>query len=38
MAVPAAIYSLLMYITGFGAILYGRQAIGSAENAAHTVN
>ncbi len=30
MAVPAAVYSLLMYVTGFGAILYGRQAIGSA--------
>lgn len=30
MAVPAAIYSLLMYATGFGAILYGRQATGSA--------
>ncbi|AFZ02601.1 bile acid:sodium symporter family protein [Calothrix sp. PCC 6303] len=29
MAVPAAVYSLLMYVTGFGAILYGRQAIGS---------
>jgi bile acid:Na+ symporter, BASS family len=28
MAVPAAVYSLLMYVTGFGAILYGRQAIG----------
>lgn len=27
MAVPAAVYSLLMYLTGFGAILYGRQAI-----------
>ena len=27
MVVPAAIYSLLMYVTGFGAILYGRQAI-----------
>jgi len=38
MAVPAAIYSLLMYITGFGAILYGRQSIGSAETAAHTGN
>lgn len=25
MAVPAAVYSLLMYLTGFGAILYGRQ-------------
>lgn len=30
MAVPAAVYSLLMYITGLGAILYGRQVIGSA--------
>jgi BASS family bile acid:Na+ symporter len=38
MAVPAAIYSLLMYITGFGAILYGRQSIGSAETAAHIDN
>jgi len=38
MAVPAAIYSLLMYITGLGAILYGRQSIGSAETAAHTGN
>jgi bile acid:Na+ symporter, BASS family len=27
MAVPAAIYSLLMYVTGCGAIFYGRQAI-----------
>ena len=35
MAVPAAVYSLLMYITGFGAILYGRQSIGSAETAAY---
>jgi bile acid:Na+ symporter, BASS family len=25
MAVPAAVYSLLMYVTGVGAILYGRQ-------------
>ena len=32
MAVPAAVYSLLMYVTGFGAILYGRQAIGSASS------
>jgi predicted Na+-dependent transporter len=24
-AVPAAVYSLLMYVTGFGAILYGRR-------------
>jgi BASS family bile acid:Na+ symporter len=30
MAVPAAVYSLLMYVTGFGAILYGRQAMGSS--------
>ena len=29
MAVPAAVYSLLMYVIGFGAILYGRQSIGS---------
>ena len=26
MAVPAAVYSLFMYVTGFGAILYGREA------------
>jgi bile acid:Na+ symporter, BASS family len=32
MAVPAAVYSLLMYVTGFGAILYGRQVIGSASS------
>lgn len=25
MAVPAAVYSLLMYVTGFGAIFYGRR-------------
>lgn len=30
MAVPAAVYSLLMYVTGFGAILYGRKSIGGA--------
>jgi bile acid:Na+ symporter, BASS family len=30
MAVPAAVYSLLMYITGFGAILYGRKVSTSA--------
>lgn len=30
MAVPAAVYSLLMYITGFGSILYGRQASSRA--------
>lgn len=29
MAVPAAVYSLLMYLTGFGAILYGRRSIDS---------
>ena len=32
MAVPAAVYSLLMYVTGFGAILYGRQALSSASS------
>ena len=32
MAVPAAVYSLFMYVTGFGAILYGRQAVGSASS------
>ena len=32
MAVPAAVYSLFMYVTGFGAILYGRQASGSASS------
>ena len=32
MAVPAAVYSLLMYFTGFGAILYGRQAISNSLN------
>jgi BASS family bile acid:Na+ symporter len=30
MAVPAAVYSLLMYATGLGAIALGRQAIGNA--------
>ena len=30
MAVPAAVYSLLMYATGFGAILYGRRRISSS--------
>jgi bile acid:Na+ symporter, BASS family len=29
MAVPAAVYSLLMYVTGFGAVLYGRKASSS---------
>lgn len=29
MAVPAAVYSLLMYITGFGAIVYGRRVSSS---------
>ena len=32
MAVPAAVYSLLMYVTGLGAILYGRQALSSASS------
>jgi len=31
--VPAAVYSLLMYVTGFGAILYGRRAVGLAPQA-----
>lgn len=26
MAIPAAVYSLLMYVTGFGAIVYGRRS------------
>ena len=30
MAIPAAVYSLLMYATGLGAIAVGRQAIGQA--------
>jgi BASS family bile acid:Na+ symporter len=30
MAVPAAAYSVLMYGTGFGAILYGRRTMGRA--------
>lgn len=30
MAVPAAVYSLLMFVTGFGAILYGRRVIPMA--------
>lgn len=30
MAIPAAVYSLLMYVTGFGAILYGRRLWGRA--------
>jgi BASS family bile acid:Na+ symporter len=32
MAVPAAVYSLLMYVTGFGAILFCRRAISSASS------
>lgn len=32
MAVPAAVYSLMMYVTGFGAILYGRQAISGTSS------
>ena len=35
MAVPAAVYSLFMYITGFGAILYGRQASRSLSSLKH---
>jgi bile acid:Na+ symporter, BASS family len=31
MAIPAAVYSLLMYITGFGAILYGRKVNNSPQ-------
>jgi bile acid:Na+ symporter, BASS family len=30
MAVPAAVYSLLMYATGFAAILYGRNTHAKA--------
>jgi BASS family bile acid:Na+ symporter len=30
MAIPAAVYSLFMYVTGFGAIFYGRQMSSSA--------
>ena len=30
MAIPAAVYSLLMYLTGFAAIFYGRKIRGSA--------
>jgi len=30
MAVPAAVYSLLMYATGFGAIVYGRRSAARA--------
>lgn len=32
MAVPAAVYSLLMYVTGLGAILYGRKLVGTASS------
>jgi bile acid:Na+ symporter, BASS family len=32
MAVPAAVYSLLMYVTGCGAIAYGRQAVDRASS------
>ena len=35
MAVPAAVYSLFMYVTGFGAILYGRQASRSSSSLKH---
>ena len=33
MAIPAAVYSLLMYFTGFAAILYGRSRIAAAPGA-----
>jgi BASS family bile acid:Na+ symporter len=33
MAVPAAVYSLLMYLTGFGAILCGRRMIPAVRRA-----
>ncbi len=33
MAVPAAVYSLLMYVSGFGAVLCGRRLIPSAHRA-----
>jgi len=33
MAVPAAVYSLLMYVSGFGAVLCGRRLIPSARRA-----
>jgi BASS family bile acid:Na+ symporter len=33
MAVPAAVYSLLMYVSGFGAVLWGRRLIPSARRA-----
>ena len=35
MAVPAAVYSLFMYFTGFGAILYGRQASRGSSSFKH---
>lgn len=34
MAIPAAVYSLLMYLTGFGVILAGRRLQGSAAGGA----
>lgn len=31
MAVPVAVYGLLMYLSGFAAILYGRRSIAAAQ-------
>lgn len=36
MAVPAAVYSLLMYVTGFAAILYGRRASKGSNDRAYS--
>jgi bile acid:Na+ symporter, BASS family len=38
MAVPAAVYSLLMYVTGGGIILYGRRAIKANNISASSLN
>jgi len=35
MAVPAAVYSLFMYVTGFGAIFYGRKVSRSSSSLKH---
>jgi bile acid:Na+ symporter, BASS family len=32
MAIPAAVYSLLMYLSGFGVIFYGRRVNKSSSN------
>jgi BASS family bile acid:Na+ symporter len=36
MAIPAAVYSLLMYLTGFAAILYGRRSLAPAQPSSPT--